>query len=230
MSDKVTLDPLALIGILTINTPAFVVEYVSRMCKRTIELNLIGIDDYYNDVISTINSFVFPEIDKPSPELSDSDFSKILKFISPFQSSKRWDTVSILEGYNHMCLYDIKNDEIPAFNKSSLVIGDKIPENPFVINQIIAYIIASINKYQMNRYTTFDEVKFFIMKLSENRINSIKNSLLHTINSMSPSDILKIYYSITNGGEVSENESELTISNPKTSKFSFETNVLQITW
>uniref|UniRef100_A0A6C0BE52 Uncharacterized protein n=1 Tax=viral metagenome TaxID=1070528 RepID=A0A6C0BE52_9ZZZZ len=229
MSEKVLLNPLNLIGTIDLDTPFFILEYISKICKKSFNVSYLSCDEYYQSVIDSCRLYNYSTIESPSYQSSDNDLSKISKFISPNQSSIEWDVESILYGYDHICQYDINNDEIPALNKTNLVFGDKTNENPYIINEIIAYVIAKINKYRMNRYTEFSEICFFIKKINENRTNSIKNSLLHTINSMSHSDILKIYYNIVNQGDIVENETEIKISTPKDSMFVFNSTALDVT-
>lgn len=228
MSTRITLNPINIIGSISVNTPYFVLKYISRLCKRSIDKNLIGVDEYYLNVIETINTFVFPEIDHPNPNSSDSDLSKLIKFISPFQTSREWDVESLIDAYNH--LYSYSGEKLPIIHKNNLVIGDKTPDNPFSLNQLICYIIAKRHNYNMNRFTSFQEIEFFIRNLIENRVSSIKNSLLHTINSMTNTEILKLYHTVSQDCDISINETELEIQTRKETKFMFDIRSLELFW
>lgn len=228
MSDKIKLNPLNIIGSLNLDTPVFVLEYISKLCKKIIDKKHICTDEYYLNMINLINDFIFPEIDYPSQNSSDSDFSKLVKFISPFQPHKEWEVDSIIDGYNHLISYN--NKKLPIIHKNDLVFGDKIPETPYSLNELIVYVIALHHNYRMNRFTTFEEIKFFIEKISENRISSIKNSLLHTINSMSNIEILKLYHMISQDFKMSDETEEIEIQSGKETKFLFDKIFLEVSW
>lgn len=225
---RISLNPINIIGSISVHTPHFVLNYISKLCRKNIEINLIGVDEYYANVVQTINSHTFPEIDKPSLDSPDSDLSKIIKFVSPFQTNKEWDVEPLIESYNHLISYS--GDKLPSLNKNNLIFGDKTPDNPHALNELICYIIALHYNYNMNRFTSFQEIEFFIRNLSENRIGSIKNSLLHTVNSMTNVEILKLYHMISQDCQISINETELEIQSKKETKFMFDRMFLELSW
>lgn len=223
MSLSVTLDLRTIIGEIDLNTPSFIILYILNFCRKQkrCKEEYFNNDEYYSEVIDVINNFNYLTITNPSIDSSDEDLKLLSKFISPYKIGTVWSSVEIIKGYKDMIMYDINSGEMPALNKNNIVFGNKEPNNPYVMNEIIVYCIAKIYSYRMNRNTTFEELKIMIKNLSENRINSIKNSLLHTINSMSNSDILKLHYDISNVIEVNQKEDNLIIPESKNTKFNF---------
>ena len=162
MTDKAILDPTNIVGPLTSDTPIFIIEYILNVCRQDFNVKHLYNDKYYENALEIIKKYKFPEIDKPSVDSSDEDIREIRKFISPKTTLSEWFVESIIIGYDHLKLFNINDDELPQLTKNKLIFGDKTNVDPYIINELIVYIICKIHNYSMNRYTTFAELCFFV--------------------------------------------------------------------
>lgn len=226
MEDILKLDFRIIIGDVTNNTPFFVIDYICKFAKIIYKESHINIDSYYSEIITIINNYEYPEIVLSDNE-TDSDISKIIKFISPYYSSE-WLFENIIDGYDHMMSFSFQYD-LPKFEYKDLTFGDKTNDNPFNINQIILYRLGLHYGYSMNKNTTYNELLLFIERITSKKINLFKNSLLHTINSMNESDILKIYYDVSNMKTISSNEKNFEFIEGRENILTFDSSIFEMT-
>lgn len=212
MDEKVVLDPRKIIGEITIDSPYFIIEYVAKMCKIPYNSIHLSNDHYRSDVINIINENEFFSINFPSNDSDESDLKKIIKFISPFLSSEDWFSDSILDGFFHLMSFDLSLGELPHINKSNFLIGQKTNTNPTSLNEILVFRIANYYGYSYNKDTTLEEFNFFAEKIISRRVSNLKNALLHSINSLSNADLIKIYFTtinLTDQIEIEDEEREI---------------------
>lgn len=228
MDEKIILDPRRITGDIDLNTPLFIVEYFAKFCKRTFNTVYIYMDSYRDELIKHINEHDYPKIDKVDENLTDVDLRKIIKFISPTSSSSEWFVDSILEGYNHLIMFDVSYNELPYISKTSLSFGMKTNDNPLSLNELIVYRIAKYYSYPINKETTLNELNVFVERILSKKVSSLKTSLLHTINSMTDVELLKIYHIISSGFTIDNNEEEFSIPESRESKFLIDQNYLDM--
>jgi hypothetical protein len=226
---KIKLDPRIIVGELSNNSPIFLVEYMAKFCKIKFNKVYFNLDSYYHDLITSINNFDYPSFFS-SISLTESELSKIIKFISPNSNDTKWYSKSIILGYKHMISFDRSNSEIPEFNIEKLTFGEKTSENPYNFNECIVFRIANFYNYNINKTTSFNELCQFIKKNDPSKISSIKNSLLYTINGMNSSDLLKILYQISNDTEIDDVEHFSIVPNSSITSFELNSNILQLTF
>lgn len=214
----ISLDPRKITGPITNKTPPFVLEYIARFIKIPFHI------EYYDEIINSINEYEYYSVEIEN----DNDLSKIIKFVSPFGACNEWIFENIITALDHILSFSI-GYEPPTITFKEIVFGDKTNDNPLNYNQLIIYRIANIHGYNMDRDTTIDEIRFFIEKICESKVNVLKNSLLHTINSMSNVDILKLYFNISNNISLSSNEESIILPDIRHPQLSFDPNIFEIT-
>ena len=161
MDSEVVLDPLKIVGSLSVDVPLFVIDYIAIFYKVSYKEYYMSLDEYFNNIIVEIESKDKVIINNPFETIDDIDLKKIIKFISPYLSISEWSIDNILHAYQHILSFSIDNEELPQILSKDISFGTKTNNNPFAINEIIAYRIAIKNNYQMDRNTQFDEVIFF---------------------------------------------------------------------
>lgn len=187
----ILLDPLQIIDNLSVHTPLFVINYVATFYKVPYKEYYMVNDDYYLNIIKNIidtDKITIASIDR---DISERDIQKLVKFCSPFLKESEWYIDNILASYENLMSYSDK--DLPEIK--SLTFGCKTNDIPDNINELMSYKIAKHLNYHMDRHTTFDEVIFFIRNIYTQK--SVRNSLLHTINSLDTPDLLKLYYMTT---------------------------------
>ena len=228
MGEKVKLDPRIITGEISLDTPYFILEYISLFCKITYNKNYISFYEYHEEIVNLMNTFEYVEVDLPSEYSSDEDLRKLIKFISPNSSSTGWNLKSIIEGCYHLLSFNVNIDKLAYINSKDIIYGSKTNEKPFTINEIIAYRIANFYKYPTDRTTTYDEIKYFIDRKFSKGVPTLKNSLLHTINGLSDSDLLKIYHIVNNISEVETRNDIFNFEEEKDKKWIFDPTILEI--
>ena len=232
MDEKIILDPRKIIGDITINSPFFIIEYVAKMCKIPYNILHLSNDSYRSDVIKIINENEFSSINFPSESSDENDLKKIVRFISPYLTSEDWFLDSILNGLFHLISFEISLGNLPHINKTNFLIGQKTIENPISLNEIIVFRIANYYGYSYDKNTTINEFNFFVEKILSKRISNLKNTLLHSINSLSDSDLIKIYFTTINLNEKlkekEEEKEEFKILEKKELKSDFDQSYLDI--
>lgn len=228
MGEKIILDPRRITGEIDIKTPFFIVDYFAKFCKEVFNPSYIQLDNYRSELIKHINEYEYPELEEVNENLSDIDLRKVIRFISPASSSSEWFVESIIEGYNHLISFDICHSEIPYISKASLSFGMKTNDNPFSLNELLVYRISKYYSYPIDKETTLNELNLFVERLLTKKISSLKNSLLHTINSLSDNEILKIYHVVSSGFSVNDIEDEFLFPESKDSKFIVDQNYLDM--
>lgn len=220
----IKLDYRNIIGEINSRTPIFVVAYIAKFCKIQIREQYLLNDVYYEDLTNLINNLEYKEINDLNTDSEEKDLLRVIKFISPFSSEDEWFTESIISGFDSMI--NINIDEI---KERQLIFGEKTNSNPLIINEIMAYKICLILNYNMEKITEFKEVSFFIENFFASKVNSLKNSLLHTINNFNKADLLKLYYHISNSSTIEDFVDEFKIFDSKKSKFELNPDILEIT-
>lgn len=228
MGEKVKLDPRIITGDISLETPYFILEYISAFCKITYNKSYIIFNEYHEEIIKLINNYEFIEIDLPNETSTDEELRKIIKIISPNSSSVGWSLKSIIEGCYHLFSFSILLDNLPFINSKDIVYGSKTNELPFAINEIISYRIAKYYKYPMDKTTTYNEIIEFIDRKLSRKISTMKSSLLHTINGLSESNLLKVYYLVNNISEVEINEDKFNFEDNKDKKWNFDPILFEI--
>lgn len=224
MGEKIQLDPRKIIGEILIDSPTFIVEFVAKMCRIPYNQLHINIDGYRNDVIKLINESEFPEIEYPSVDSNELDLKKIIRFVSPFLTTEDWFCDSILDSLFHIMTFSISMGDLPFINKDNLIIGPKTNETPLALNELLVFRIANHYKYCFDRNTSLHEINFFVEKILSRKISNLRTSLLHTINSLSDTDMIKIYFTTSNIKPVStgENVDEFNFPERKEQRAEFD--------
>lgn len=213
MKERVKLDPRIIIGDLALETPLFVVIYILKYCKKIpFRETYYQVDSFYQETIDKINSFEWQEILIPSDSSDELDLLKLIKFISPQSSGAEWYVENIINGYNHLISFSL-NIDLPPISKSSLIFGHKSNSQPTKFNELIVFRLIKHLKYKFDRTTTLEEATDFLERFYSGRIKSLKNSLLHNIQSMDDSTLLKIYQTVNSLHIVEENDYEVSIKN-----------------
>lgn len=228
MTEKVTLDPRKISGIIDINTPYFIIEYIAKICKIAYNSAHIKNDSFRGEIIKLINEHEYPEIDKPTNDSDEHDLKKLLRFISPFLTNDEWFSDSVVHGYEHLISFDESFNEIPYISKESVSFGWKTNSSPLALNELIVYRISKFNKYPLDKTTSLNELNLFVEKFISKKISNFKQSLLYTINSLSDVDLLKIYYTTSNLASIVDRDEEFKFLDKKEHKYDFEQPYLDI--
>lgn len=194
---RTVLDLRQIVGVVTLDTPLFVAIYLGTFLKLPYKELHYQADYHYQEIIRQIDISPWPEIETPSLESDDTDLKRLIKFISPFSSSTEWFNDSVLEGYNHIMSFMMSKD-LPSLHNINLIFGSKTHINPLKLNEIIVFRIVKSLGYIYDRYTSFEECCNFIERYHQSNINSLKNSLLYTIQGMDVTTMLKIYNYVNN--------------------------------
>lgn len=184
---SINLDPRQITDNITNSTPLFVIEYITKMIKIPFHI------EYYDEMINAINEHEYSFVDLDD----DKDISKIIKFISPFNVCNEWKFENIINALDNLLSFSLEY-ELPKLTIRNIKFGDKTNELPLNLNQLIIYRISKFYGYSMDKNTSIDELKFYIEKIYENKIETIRNSLLHTVNSLNNNDLIKSCYLLSN--------------------------------
>lgn len=216
---KVTLDLRNITGAITLETPIFVTLYIGTFLKLPYKNVHYDASYHYEEIVRQIDLSPWPEMCIPSIDSDDNDLKRLIKFVSPYSSSTEWFDDSIINAYNHLTSYDMKN-ELPQLRNEKFIFGNKTHINPEKFNEIIVFRIIKSLGYIYDRYTTFDECCLFIEKYYQGNILSLKTSLINTIQGMDNQSMLKIYNfvnSLSSTKSISKNSSPLLNSSEQKS-------------
>lgn len=229
MGDKIKLDPRHIIGEISDITPSFVISYIAKVCKFEFNDAYFGLSGYYSDLVNNINNHDFIEIQIPSEDSGERILKKVIKFISPLSNSEEWFSSSIVKGFEH--LFSFKDISLPLnLSLKQLNFGQKTNNNPLSFNELIIYKICKLHNYIMDKNTTLDELIFFISTFYENKINTMRNSLLHNILTINNEELLKIAYHANKISEILEDDSSVILPIINDNVFENSSGMIELTY
>lgn len=222
------LDPRIITGEITCDSPFFVVSYIADVCAK-FEYNesYFTLDSYYESIIEKINSFEYKVVSSNFENLSHSNIKRVIRFISPFSRSEEWSIEMIKLGFDHLMSF-INYDN----TKKNLygIFGRKTNNNPLLLNELCIYTMAKYHNYPMTRTTEKSEIIFFLSNIYENKIDSLRISLINKILNTNDSIISHIFYTASKIESIEINTKKPTIPSLEYRATTYDKTTIEMTY